>query len=178
MASWRSSPVARERAGEALLPAGAQGEDGDVAGLAGGGVADLPCQPAAHMLDDEDDVGAVCDGLADGFHDRGQVADRDPLGQQALQHALDAGRGDPRRHQLADQLLVLLRQLGEQLLRLGVGQHLGQVVTDELGQVGGHHGGRVDHRVALDHRLLAQARHHPHGAEPEGGLDRLLARQS
>ncbi len=46
-------------------------------------------------------------GLGDRLEDARQVADRDALGQQALQHALDAGRGDPRRDQLAHELLVL-----------------------------------------------------------------------
>jgi hypothetical protein len=44
--------------------------------------------------------------------------------QQVLQHALDAAERNLRRDDVGDQLLVLLIQIVEQLLRFGVGQQL------------------------------------------------------
>jgi len=58
--------------------------------------ADLPRQPRAHVLDDVGRVARERHGVGDAFQDGREVADRDALGEQQLQHALDAGRGDLR----------------------------------------------------------------------------------
>ena len=66
--------------------------------------------------------------LLDALQDGRQVADRHPLGQQRLQHALHAAHRDLRRDHVGHQLLLLARQLIQQLLRLGVGQQLRNVL--------------------------------------------------
>ena len=62
--------------------------------------------------------------LGDAFEDGGEVADRDALGEQELQHALDAGDRDLARHDVLDQFGMFLRQFLQQLLHLAVGQQL------------------------------------------------------
>jgi hypothetical protein len=57
-------------------------------------------------------------GLADAFQDGAQVADRHPLAQQRLQHPLQGGGGDDGRDQVVGQLLLLGRQVLDQLLDL------------------------------------------------------------
>ena len=56
---------------------------------------------------------------------------------------------------------LLLRQLLEQLLDLGVGQQLGHVALDQFGQMGGEHGGGVDHGIAAERGLFLAARRRP-----------------
>ena len=170
--------LAGERAGEGLLPVGRQREDRHEAAFAPCRRADLTGEPGPDMLDDQHGALRHAQRLADRLQDQRQVADRDPLGQQALQHALDAGRGDPAGHQLAEQLLVFGRQLAQQLLGLGIAQQVGQILAHQLGQMGGDDGRRVDHGQALEHGLVAQAGHDPHRRQAERRLGGGLAGQS
>ena len=133
-----------------------QGEDRQGAARAGILGAELAGQPRAHMLGDVARIAREADRLGDAFEDGRQVADRDALVEQLLQHALDAGDGDLARHQVLDQLLLLLGQVLQELLHLGVGQQVGHVGLEDLGQVGRQHGRRIDHGIAADRRLLAQ----------------------
>ena len=76
------------------------------------------------------DVARVLQGradLGDALDDGAEVADRDALGEQELQHALDAGGRDAGRHDLLDQLAVLLGQFLQQLLHFHVREQLGHV---------------------------------------------------
>ncbi len=78
----------------------------------------------ADLLDQLHDRTGVRGGLADAFQDRREVADRDALLQQGLQHALDGGGGDHGGDQVVDQLLLALGQVLQQLLHLGVGEQV------------------------------------------------------
>jgi hypothetical protein len=53
--------------------------------------AELARDAGAHMLDERAGIARDRQGLGDAFEDRAEVADRDALGQQQLQHALNAG---------------------------------------------------------------------------------------
>ena len=84
----------------------------------------------------------------------GEIADRDALVQQQLQHALDARHRDLRRHDVLDQLALLLRQFLDELVHLGIGQQLGGVGLEQFGQMRRQHGRGVHHRVALHRRFF------------------------
>ncbi len=160
-----------------MLPLGRQRDQRHVASRSGRRIGDLAGEAGAHMLGDRRGVLGEAASLRHAFEDGRQVADRDALGQQVLEHALKAAHRDVRGHQIRHQLLVLLAEIVEQLLRLGVGQKVRHVVLDDLGQVGGDDGGRVDHRVAAETGLLAVAVGHPLGGQAECRLGRVVARQ-
>ena len=69
------------------------------------------------------------------------------------------------------------RDLVQQLLRLRVGEQVGHVVLDDLGQVGRDDGAGIDHGQALEQRLLAVVLLDPHGGQAECRLHRRLAGQ-
>ena len=115
--------------------------------------------------------------LGDALDDGAEIADRDALVQEQLQHALDAGGRDVGRHDLLDEFAVLLGQLLQELLHLHVREELGHVALDDLGEVGRHDGGGVDHGVAAELRLVAQAVVDPGRRQPEGRLQHMVAGQ-
>ena len=88
--------LADQSAGEGLLPVGRQREDRARSRLRAV-QAPLIWRASRARTCSVISSGALghAQRLADRLEDQRQVADRDPLGQQALQHALDAGRGDP-----------------------------------------------------------------------------------
>src|ERR1700730_12946026 len=86
--------LAGQSLGEGLLPGWRQADERDEAALAGILLADLARKARAHMLGNDADVAAVAAGLGDAFENGRQVADGDTLGQQILQHALDAADRD------------------------------------------------------------------------------------
>ena len=116
--------------------------------------------------------------VGDAFEDGRQVADRDALGEQQLQHALDAGDGDLRRHDVLDQFALLLRQLLQQLLHLAVRQQVGDVVLQQLGEVRRQHGRGVDDGVALERGLFLQRGIDPGRRQAERRLGRVDARHA
>jgi hypothetical protein len=111
------------------------------------------------------------------FENGRQVADRDALGQQQLQHALDARHGDLRRHDVLDQLALLLRQVLDQLLHLAVRQQLGHVALERFGEMRREHGRGIDHRVALDRSFLLERRVDPGGGQAKRRLGGVQAGQ-
>ena len=129
------------------------------------------------MLGQRHGVARRADAVGDAFQDGGEVADRDALGQQDLQHALDAGDCDQRRHQVLEQFGLFLRQLLEQLLHLAIGQQLRHVVLQQFGQMRGQHGGGVHHGVALERGLFLGPGVDPGGRQAEGRLGGVGARQ-
>src|SRR5579885_1156414 len=180
--AWRHAELlvvalSDDRLGEALLPLRRQGDERDEAAFAGMRVADLAGEARAHMLGDDRDVAAEAAGLGDAFENGREIADRDALGEEVLQHALDAAQRNLRRDEVGDQLLMGLVELVEQLLRLGIGEQLGHVVLDDLGEMRRHHGLRLDDGVAAKGRLLARGFRRPQRRQAEGGLVRRLARQ-
>ena len=78
-----------------------------------------------------------------------------------VQHALDSGNCDLCRHDVLEKFALFLRQLPDELLHLAVGEKLGHVGLDQLGEMGGKHGRRIDDGVALDRSLFAQRRGDP-----------------
>ena len=82
-----------------------------------------------------------------------------------------------RRHDVLDQLALLLRQFLEELLHLGVGQQVGHVGLEQLGQMGRHHGRGIDDRVALERRLFLQGGIDPGRGQAEGRLGGVEAGQ-
>ena len=65
--------------------------------------------------------------LGDALDDGAEIADRDALGEQELQHALDAGRRDLARHDLLDEIGMILGQFLQELLHLDMREQLGHV---------------------------------------------------
>ena len=97
--------------------------------------------------------------------------------QQGLQHALHAGDRNLRRDEFFHQLLVLRRQIVQQLLGLGIGQKLGHMALEHFGEMGGEHRAGIDHGEAAEAGFLAQRRRHPGGGQAEGRLGGVGAGQ-
>ena len=75
-------------------------------------IADLPSQPGANMRDDRwDRAGRRAARFLNAFQYRRQIADRNPLLQQRLQHALHRADRDRGGDHVMNQLLMLGRQL-------------------------------------------------------------------
>ena len=112
---------------EILLPLCRQSDQRQVA--CGRGVlgADLPGETGSHMFGNADRVARERQRVGDALEDGGEIADRDALVQEKLQHPLDARHRDLRRHDVLDQLALFLRQILDELVHLGIGQQLGGV---------------------------------------------------
>ena len=113
--------------------------------------------------------------LGDGFQDDLQVADRDTLGKQRLQHRLQARVGNLRRADFLKQPLVLGLEPVEQDPRVLVGEELRQVVADDLADVRQHHRQVVDGREALAAHLGGERLEDPHRLHAESRLLHRLA---
>ena len=105
-----------------------------------------------------------------------QVADRDPLGKQKLEHRLEAGIGHVRGADLVGELAVLRIEPVDEDLHVLVGQQLRQVVADHLGEVGQHDGDVVDRLEALALEVGAKTFRDREGGKAECGLADLVAR--
>lgn len=159
---------ADQRLGKRLLPRGRERNQRQVAAPLTCGGAKLARKAGAHMLADRGDVLRVRRHFRDTFEDRRQVADRHTLGKERLQHALNGGDRDLAGHEIIDQFLVLGRQFVHQLLRLRVGEKLGHVILQDLGQVRDEDRRGIDDRVAAERGFLAEAFLDPGGGEAEG----------
>ena len=146
--------LADDRFGKGLLPFGGERDDRQRAGRGHVLGAELAREPGADMLGEHRGIARCRQPVGDAFEDGRQIADRHPLGEQDLQHALDTGNGDLRRHDVLDQLALLLGQLLDQFLHLAVGQKLRHIGLDEFGEVRGEHRCGVDDGQALDRSLL------------------------
>ena len=73
----------------------------------------------------------------------------DALGEQQLQHCLQAGIGDARGNDLVDQAAIFRLEPIEQRAHVLVGKKLRQVVADDLAQMREHHRHVVDSREAV-----------------------------
>ncbi|EEF93585.1 hypothetical protein CATMIT_01783, partial [Catenibacterium mitsuokai DSM 15897] len=83
-------------------------------------------------------------GVDQHLQDRLEVADRHLLAQQQLQHALDVGIAQHRRHQLFEQRGVLIAHALQQAFGVGAGQQVGGLAFDQFAQVGHQHRVRID----------------------------------
>ena len=137
--------------------------------------ADLLGEPHAHVLGQLLGAAHMGRDLGDRLEDQVQVADRDALGEQQLEHGLDAGIGDLGGRDLLDQAAVLGLEAVEQRAHVLVGEELGEVVADHLAQVGEQHRHGVDRLEALALEVGRERLRHPHGLHAEGRLARLLA---
>ena len=108
------------------------------------------------MFGDVERILGVADCFGDAFQHLRQVADRDALAQQSLQHALHAGDRYLRRHDVFHQLLVFRRQVVQQFLGFGVGQQLGHMALEHFGQMRGQHGAGIDDGEAAERGFFAQ----------------------
>ena len=115
--------------------------------------------------------------LGQGFDDAAHVADVHALGQQVLQHLLQGRQRQHLRHQVFHQPRRILAQVVEQRLHFRAAQQFGSVRGDQVVQVRGHHGARIDHRVTHRLRLVAQAGVDPGGGQAERGIAGGHARQ-
>ena len=70
---------------------------------------------------------------------------------------------------------LLLRQFPQQLLHLDIGQAARLIRLEQLGEVRGHHGRRIDDRVTPQRRLFAQRGVDPSRRKAEGRLDGMDA---
>ena len=109
--------------------------------------ADLLRDAHADMLGDLLGAAHMRRDLGDRLEDEVQIADRDALGEQQLQHRLQARIGDLRRADVLDQALVFGIEPIEQRAHVLVGQELRQVVADDLAQM------REQHRHVVDATL-------------------------
>ena len=123
--------VALEALVEGEVPAVAEAQHLEHAAV-GEVAADLLRHAHAHMLGDLLGAAHMRRDLGDRLEDQVQVADRDALGEQQLQHRLQAGIGDLRRADLLEQALVFRIEPVEQRAHVLVGQQLRQVVADHL----------------------------------------------
>ena len=106
-----------------------------------------------------------------------QIADGNAFGEQDLQDALNAGHRDQARHQVLDQVGLLLWQFLEKLLHFAIGEQLRHVALEQLGQMRGEHGGGVDHRVALHRGFFFQCAVDPCRRQAECRLGGMCAGQ-
>jgi hypothetical protein len=120
MARLRSSPWPTIDSAKGVLPPCGQRDDRQIA-AARVLCAKLPCEPRAHVLGERRRIASRRNPVGDAFKDGRQVADRHPLGEKDLQHALDPGDGDLCRHDVLEEFALLLRQLPDELLHLAVG---------------------------------------------------------
>ena len=112
-------------------------------------------------------------GLAQRLQDGNRVADRDPLAQQVLQHALHRGQRQQLGHQILDHLGVLHRHPVQQPLGVLARKQLMGVAADQFGKMRAQHAHAVHHGVAgVARPFRALARN------PEGGRCRRPARAS
>ena len=101
--------------------------------------ADLLRHADAHVLDDLLGAAHMRRDLGDRLDDQMQVADRDALGEQQLQHRLQAGIGDVRGADLVGELAVFGILPLEQRLHVLVGKQLRQVVADHFAEMREQH---------------------------------------
>ncbi len=167
--------VALQALVERQVPAGPQAQHVEHAVL-GEVAADLLRHPHPDVLGDLLGPARMRGDLGHRLQDQVQVADRDPLGEQQLQHRLEARIGDLRRADLVEQALVFGVEPVEEGAHVLVGQELRQVVADHLGEVGEQHRGAVDRLEAAAAHLRGVGIHHPQRLQAEGGLAHLVAR--
>ena len=129
------------------------------------------------MLDDDRRIAREGERVGDAFQDGREVADRDALGQQQLQHALHARHGDLAGDDVLDQLGLIFGQFFHELLHLAIGEEVGGVGLQKFGQMGGQHRRGIDDGIAFDRRFFLLRHVDPGRREPECGLDRVNARQ-
>ena len=139
--------------------------------------ADLARDTGADVFGQSGRVARRAGAFGDAFEDGGQIADRDALAEQDLQHALNARGGDERRHQILEQFALFLRQVLEQLLHLAVGQEIRHIALEQFGQMRRQNGGGVDHGVAAHRRFFLDAGVDPGRRQSEGRLGGVRARQ-
>ncbi len=113
--------------------------------------------------------------LGDGFQDQVQVADRHALGEQQLQHGLQARIRDLARAHVVDQPLVFGVEAVEERPHVLVGQQRREVVAHDLAQVGEQDRHRVDGLETLALDLAQVGFRDPHRPHAEGGLPRVGA---
>ena len=82
------------------------------------------------------------------FEDAHQISDRDHLGQQVLQDALNLPDVQKVRHEFVDQCRVIVLQGVDQHLHILTSQNLIGVTSNRFTQVRDHHGGCIHNRVA------------------------------
>ncbi len=135
----------------------------------------------ADMLDDLFGLAHMRRKLGHSFQDEMQVADRDPLGQQQLEHRLKARIGHMRRADFVRQLLVFRIEPIDEDLDVFVGQKLRQVVADDFAEMGQHHGDIVDRVETFALQFFHEGFEDRHSRHAEGGFadivpgDRRLA---
>ncbi len=101
------------------------------------------------------------------FDDLAQLPHRDFLDQQVLQHAHHHRQRQRLRGEVFDHLRRGLGQGRQQLLDLLVAEQFGGMLADQVRQVGGDHGRRVDHGVAHRFGIGALVRLDPGGVQAE-----------
>src|SRR5579884_3503680 len=131
---------------------------------------DRAAEGLAHVLGEHVGILRARRVICERLEDRLQVANRDALAEQVLQHLLHAAERELLGDQLLDDLRTSLGHLVEELLHFLAAEQLVRVPADHLGEVRDDHGGRVDHGVAGELRALALGGRDPEGVEPEGRL--------
>ena len=146
--------VALEALVEGEVPAVAEAQHLERAAF-GEVAADLLGDAHAHMLDDLLRPAGMRRDLGDRLEDEVQVADRDALGEQQLQHRLQARIGNLRRADVLDQPLVFRIEPVEQRAHVLVGEKLREVVADDFAEMREQDRHVVDRREAVAPDLAA-----------------------
>src|SRR5208337_1780170 len=115
------------------------------------------------------DIGVFSDRpvIGQSFTDRLQISNGDSLPDKILKHLLNDSRREQVGNEFIKQLWLLEREVVEQLLHRLAGQHLVCVLFEQLGQMGGHNGGGIYHRVAGLRGFLPPVFRDPHGRQVE-----------
>ena len=184
--SWRGSisnsidfalVIALQRLVEGQIPFVAEAQHTQHA-VVGKVAAELLRHADTDMLDDLLGLAHMRGKFGHRFENEMQVADRDALGQQQLQHRLKTGIGHVRRADFVGQLLVFRIEPLDQDLHVLVGQQLRQVVADDFAQMGQHDRDVVDRVEAFALQILGEGFEDRDGRHAEGGFADLVARNA
>ena len=113
---------------------------------------------------------SLAGGVGHRFGDAAEILQRHAFGQQGAAEAASAARRQRLRRQVGGELRRDFLERVEQLLRLVHAEQIGGGGLDDLVEMGGDDGGRIDHGIAGDHRLgaLRRARSRPRRGRRSG----------
>ncbi|MCY1487151.1 hypothetical protein D9M68_208140 [compost metagenome] len=132
----------------------------------------------AHVLDDLFGLAHMRRKFGNRFEDQVQVADRDALGKQQLQHGLQAGIGHVRGANFVGKLAVFRIEPFDQHLHVLVGEQVRQVVANDLAQMRQHYRDVIDRVEAFALQVFGEGFEDRNRRHAEGGFADLVARHA
>ena len=76
--------------------------------------------------------------LGDGLENEMQIADGDALGEQQLEHRLQARHGHVRRHDVVDEAAIVGVEPVDQRAQVAIGEEMGEIAAHHLAEMGEH----------------------------------------